>query len=139
MYTDIEKKLNKITDDLETLLIESKAIDKNGSATDVKKFNEIIDEKIAQCNKVLATTEKDGVTKDLYGANITYARINRLEKMKKAGTITPETGWADEENGVTKHSSAKTKKKEAFGFGISKLFAKIKNTFRASNSSENNR
>lgn len=137
MYTDIEKKLNKITDDLETLLIESKAIDEKGNATNAKKFNEIINKKIAQCNEVLATTEKDGVTKDLYGANITYARINRLEKMKKAGTITPELAWADEENGVTKHSSEK--KEHAFNLGISKLFTKIKNKFRSSNSSENNR
>ena len=43
---------------------------------------QIINNKIVQLNGILATTEKDGVTSDLYGANIIHARIDRLQKIK---------------------------------------------------------
>lgn len=140
MYMDIEKQLNKITDGLKQELLTAKAIDESGHAIDEKKFNEIIDKKIAQCNAVLATTEENGVTKDSYGANIAYARIDRLEKMKESGTIMPETMWqGKEEIAPEKPSSEKNRKIGAFNLGISKLIAKIQAAFRPSRTSENNR
>ena len=120
MYTDTEKQLNKITDSLEQELLKAKAIDKDGRVIDAKKFDKMIDEKIAQCNEVLATTEKDGVTTDLYGANIAYARIDRLEKMKKHHTINPESVWFDQEEKAVVTKSEKT---SALNAGIKKIFS----------------
>ena len=140
MYMDIEKQLNKITDGLKQELLTAKAIDESGRAIDEKKFNEIIDKKIAQCNAVLATTEENGVTKDLYGANIAATRVDRLEKMKKYGTIVPEAVWeAKEKTAPEKSSSEKNRKIGAFNSGVSKLVAKIQKTFRPSRTPENNR
>lgn len=140
MYMDIEKQLNKITDGLKQELLSARAIDESGRAIDAKKFNEIIDKKIAQCNAVLATTEENGVTKDSYGANIAYARIDRLEKMKESGVLVPETRQEiKEEPAIEKLSSEKKKKTNAFNLGISKLIARIQAKFRASKTSENNR
>lgn len=140
MYMDIEKQLNKITDGLKQELLSARAIDESGRAIDAKKFNEIIDKKIAQCNAVLATTEENGVTKDLYGANIAATRVDRLVKMKESGTIMPEAAWeSKEEPAIEKLSSEKKKKTNAFNLGISKLIAKIQAKFRASKTSENNR
>ena len=86
MYLDIEKQLNEITDGLKQELLSAKAIDKSGHVIDAEKFNEILDEKIAQCNEILATTEKDGVTVDQYGANIAAARIDKMLRMKEFET-----------------------------------------------------
>lgn len=136
MYTDIEKKLNKITDNLKEELLQANAIDEKGHAIDVKKFNQIIDEKIAQCNEVLATTEKDGVTKDLYGANITYARINGLEKAKKHRMLNPESIWFDqEEKAVTK----KSEKTSALKIGIKKIMSMFQSKYGKTNSPEKDR
>lgn len=136
MYTDIEKKLNKITDNLKEELLQANAIDEKGHAIDVKKFNQIIDEKIAQCNEVLATTEKDGVTKDLYGANITYARINGLEKAKKHRMLNPESSWFDqEEKAVTK----KSEKTSALKIGIKKIMSMFQSKYGKTNSPEKDR
>jgi len=140
MYLDIEKQLNKITDGLKQELLSAKAIDESGHAIDVKKFNEIIDKKIEQCNKILATTEKDGVTIDLYGANIAATRVDMLENMKGAGMITPESVWEDREKIAQEKSSVeKNRKTSAFKSGVSKLIAKIQVAFRPSKTSENNR
>ena len=140
MYIDIEKQLNKITDGLKQELLSAKAIDASGRAIDEKKFNEILDEKIAQCNKVLATTEKDGVTKDIYGANIAAARIDKMLRMKEFGTFTPETMWTERDKTTKeKPSIEKDKKISAFNSGISKLLAKIQSAFRPSKSNGNDR
>lgn len=140
MYLDIEKQLNKITDGLKQELLSAKAIDESGRTIDEKKFNEILDKKIAQCSEVLATTEKDGVTKDLYGANIAYARIGRLETIKKSGMIVPEAlQEAKEEPAIEKLLSEKKKKTNAFNLGISKLITKLQEKFKTSRTSENNR
>jgi len=135
MYTDIEKKLNKITDSLKEELLKANAIDENGRAIDVKRFNQIIDEKIAQCNEVLATTEKDGVTKDLYGANITYARINGLEKAKKHRMLNPESVWFDQEEKAVAKKSEKT---SGMKTGIKKVFAMFQSKFGKTNNSGKN-
>lgn len=135
MYTDIEQQLNKITDGLKQELLGAKAIDESGHATDVKKFNQILGEKIAQCNAILATTEKDGVTQDLYGAKIAYARVDILKKMKELGTIVPKIPLGDKE----KLSSEKKRKIQAFNSEFSKLIAKIKYKFGLSNTIGNNR
>ena len=140
MYIDTEKQLNKITDGLKQELLAAKAIDESGHAIDAKKFNEIIDKKIAQCNKILAATEKDGVTIDQYAANIAFTRIDRLNRMKESGIITPEAVWKGKEKIASEEpSSEKDKKIGAFNSGISKLFAKIQAAFRPSRTSENNR
>ena len=137
MYLDIEKQLNKITDGLKQELLSAKAIDESGHAIDEKKFNEIIDKKIAQCSEVLATTEKDGVTKDLYGANIANTRIDRLHKMKETGTLVPEAIWQGREDIPEKAPS--DKKPGAFRAGISKIFAKFQSALGLQKTSENNR
>lgn len=140
MYTNIEKQLNTITDNLKQELLAAKAIDKSGHATDIKKFNEIIDEKIMQCNEILATTEEDGVTVDQYGANIAFARISRLANMKTTGTITPEAIWQGKEEIMPeKTSSGNSKKTGAFNSGVSRFIAKIQSVFRPSKTSGNDR
>ncbi len=137
---DIEKQLNKITDGLKQELLAAKAIDKSGHAIDTEKFNEILDKKIVQCNEILATTEENGVTKDLYGANIAAARIDKMLKMKESGTLFPEAIWEGREEKLEeKTASAKNKKVKAFNSGISKLIAKIQAAFRSSKTAENNR
>ena len=139
MYTDIEKQLNKITDNLKTSLIDLKAIDEEGNAADMEKFNSLLDEKIAQCEAVLATTEQDGVTKDLYGANIAHARIEWLKNIKKYRTLNPTTKWHEEDIGEKKARSEKTKKISIFNSGICKLFSMFQSKTRNINSNENNR
>ena len=135
MYTDIEKQLNKITDTLKQELLAANAIDEAGHATDVKKFNEIIDAKIAQLNEIMATTEKDGVTIDRYGANIAGNRIDRLEQIKEHNVLSPETSWIEKEEKSTARKSEKT---SAFNMGIKKLFSMFQSRTKI-NSPENNR
>lgn len=122
MYKKIEAELNAITDNLESELKAANAIDKDGRATDIKKFNKIIDDKIAQCNAVLATTERDGVTINRYGANLAFNRIAILEKAKKKGMLNADAIWFE-------HSAEKAiteaDKPSAFRIGIKKLFEKI--------------
>ena len=139
MYTDIEKELNKITDNLKNELLAKQAIDESGRATNVAIFNQILTGKIAQCQAILASTEKDGVTTDLYGANIAHARINWLETMKKHLSLQPQSGWQNEEepgvDSVT--NTVQEEKTNAFLRGISKLLRNF--PFGRTNSNENNR
>ncbi len=139
MYTDIEKELNKITDNLKNELLAKQAIDESGRATNVAIFNQILTGKIAQCQAILASTEKDGVTTDLYGANIAHARINWLETMKKHLSLQPQSEWQNEEEPGMNFTpdDNQEKKKNAFLRGISNLLQ----MFRPSrtNSNENNR
>lgn len=131
MYLDIEKQLDKITEDLEALLLESKAIDKEGNVIDNKKFNQILNSKIAQCNKILATTEKDGVVQDTFGANVVFNRINRLEQIKQNKSLTPESALPENDIEGTKSI--------VFKLGISKIFQKIQSKFSKHKSNNNNR
>ena len=133
MNKEIEQQLNKITDGLKQELLMAKAIDEKGNAIDVKKFNQIIDEKIAQCNKVLETTERDGVTVDRYGANIAFNRIAILERAKEHGMLNPENAWVSREE----RKEAELNKPDAFKEGIKKLWKKMTGKFKTSNS--NNR
>lgn len=137
MYLDIEKQLNKITDTLKQELLAAKAIDESGRAIDEKKFNEILDEKIAQCNEILATTEENGVTKDIYGANIASARIDKMMRMKEFGSISPETMWQPEDElEPEKATKEDNKKVNAFHKGISKILSKIQGVFRPTRTPE---
>lgn len=136
MYTDTEKQLNEITDNIKEEMLAAHAIDENGRAIDVKKFNQIINEKISQLNAILATTEKDGVTVDRYSANIIYTRINRLEEIKKHRTLNPDSAWFNREEKSTVRKKEKT---SAFNSGIKKLFSIFQSKTRNMNSPENNR
>ena len=137
MYTEIEKQLNEIIGDLKAELTAADAIDAEGKATDTKKFNQILSEKITACNMVLAGTEKDGVTIDRYGSNIAFNRIAVLENMKKHGTINPYVTWFDRDNerGVRIPRAEKTRKANAFYSGLQRLLTK----FRPTNSKEEER
>lgn len=137
MYTEIEKQLNEIVGNLKAELTAAKAIDAEGKATDTKKFNQILSEKITACNVVLAGTEKDGVTIDKYGANIAFNRISVLENMKKSGSIYPYMTWfnRDKERGIRIPRAEKTRKVNAFYSSLQRLLTK----FRPTNSKEEER
>jgi len=136
MYTDIEKQLNEITDNLKEELLAANAIDETGRAIDVKTFNQMINAKIKELNTILATTEKDGVTVDRYGSNITYNRISMLEQMKKQRTLSPDSTWFNrEEKGAVK----KSEKTSAFNLGIKKLFSMFQSKTRNVSSNTNDR
>ena len=139
MYTDIEAQLNLITGNLKQEMIGARAIDGQDRVINVEEFKRILDKKIAQCQAILASTEKDGVTTDLYGANIAHARINWLETMKKHLSLQPQSEWQNEEepgvDSVT--NTVQEEKTNAFLRGISKLLRNF--PFGRTNSNENNR
>ena len=68
MYTDIEKKLNKITDSLKEELLKAKAIDENGRAIDVKKFNQIIN-----------SLKQEGRESEIQNSLINFKKNNQSE------------------------------------------------------------
>lgn len=140
MYTEIEAQLNLITGNLKQEMIDARIIDEQDRVINVEEFKRILDKKIAQCQAILASTEKDGVTTDLYGANIAHARINWLETMKKHLSLQPQSEWQNEEEpGVDSvPNTAQEEKTNAFLRGISKLLRKFPFVGRT-NSNENNR
>lgn len=139
MYTDIDKQLNEITKDLKESLIAAHAIDDAGRATNIAKFHQILDSKIAQCEKILATTEHDGVTVDKYGANLVFNRIARLQKMKEMGALEPDSDWFNHGERGIGEPKAKMQKKAAFNAGLQKLLAKIRASFAHTNDTINDR
>lgn len=130
MSKDIEKQLNAITDNLKAELLAAKAIDEQGKTINIEKFNEILDKKIEQLNKIVATTEKDGVTTNRYDANLAFGRVDFIEKIKKSGTIDPYSKWIErEEPGIKSTRAEKTQKTNALNAGIKKLMAKMRSAF----------
>ena len=128
MYKELEKQLGAITSSLKSELSQAKAIDKDGRAIDVEKFNEIIDAKLERLYEFLETkTVKDGVTIDKYGANIIHAQIDSLAQMKKRGTISYATEWASNRQDPSDKQTAPTKSEKTRAFtrateGFSRLF-----------------
>ena len=132
MYRNVEEQLNTITKSLKQDLLSAKAIDESGKATDIVKFNKIIDSIIDQCNAVLSVTEKDGTTVDSYGANLAYSRIQWLEDMKTKGSINPSDNMFDEKKDVTEEIKI-TDKPSKFRNGIKNVINKLRTRFKPSN------
>ncbi|MBO4746047.1 MAG: hypothetical protein J5613_03185 [Alphaproteobacteria bacterium] len=89
VYTDTEQELNAITDNLEDELYTAGAISPEGKVINVKLFNQIIDEKITECNAISARMEASGKRFDANSANIIGARIEFLRAIKDAQSLTP--------------------------------------------------
>ena len=126
MYQDIDKQLAEIVDKPLLALKKSQIVGETGKSKDPKAFNEALDKIITDCEKLLETTVKDGVTIDRYGANLINNRIDRLSRMKRQQTLNPESAWMHtEERGTQEPTSEKTRKANAFRRGLDNLLSKL--------------
>lgn len=121
------EKLSIIREEITNELSKAGIIDKSGKIINHQAFLEFIDRKLQEKSKELASTEKDGVTIDLYHANMVYSEISYLEEMKKQMSVDPYKFVPEETNDT---------KAENFGKGQEKvqkksdgLFANLKMKF----------
>ncbi|MBP5707673.1 MAG: hypothetical protein J6W79_01620 [Alphaproteobacteria bacterium] len=113
------EKLSIIREEMTTALSKAGIIDKSGKIINHQAFLEFVDRKIKEKNEELASTEKDGVTIDLYHANMIYAEINYLEEMKNKMSVDPYQ-FIPNENADKEPES----KKENFEHGKEKVHKK---------------
>ncbi|MBR4806664.1 MAG: hypothetical protein IKZ64_02475 [Alphaproteobacteria bacterium] len=125
VYTDTEQELNAITDNLEDELYTAGAISPEGKVINVKLFNQIIDEKITECNAISARMEASGKRFDANSANIIGARIEFLRAIKDAQSLTPFAKSEPKREDEIIQNYEKKKKTDTFVRG-----GKIINTFR---------
>lgn len=129
-HADMEAKVDAITENLKNELLTAKAINEKGKTINIGKFNEILDKKIEQLNKLVMETDVDGVTIDSHDANIVFGRVDFLERIKKSGTLDPYSKWLErEEPGIKTSRESKTQKANALKAGIKKLFGKFGTSF----------
>lgn len=125
------EKLNIIREEINAELSKAGIINNSDKIINRQAFVEFIDKKLQEKSKELASTEKDGVTIDLYHANMVYAEINYLEEMKNKMSVDPYQFDSNKE--VSKEQNSKTENFKAGNINVQKksggLIANFKTTF----------
>jgi len=125
------EKLSIIREEITNELSKAGIIDKSGKIINHQAFVEFIDKKLQEKSKELASTEKDGVTIDLYHANMVYSEISYLEEMKKKMSVDPYKFVPNKE--VSKEQNSKTENFKAGNINVQKksggLIANFKTKF----------
>ena len=91
MYTQIDKKLVSMSNELISKMHKYGAINNNNEIIDEKKFNFLIDTAISYCETFLSTTEQNGSVSDKYSFNLILSQINILKDMKTQKSVCPYT------------------------------------------------
>lgn len=85
-HIEIEKQIHAIRKSLMTELKKANAIDNNGVATNRAEFNKIMDNAIAQIQKMEPmVADESGVARDRYASNIYNHQMQILNEMKEKG------------------------------------------------------
>jgi len=123
-HIEIDKQINEILKPLEMELKESGAMDLTGKTIDEKLFENIIDNKIKELNKLeYLVADESGVVKDRYASNILFHNIEKLKTMRNQHTFRFDPNEESLQRGAEKEE--KLLKKQKFKNGIRKLLQKL--------------
>ena len=71
--------------------------------TDEKKFTQITERKINECERLLSFVERDGVVFDVYGFDLICARVQNLRDMIATKSMSPYTIKIDDIEEIIKN------------------------------------
>ncbi len=123
-HIDVEKKIHEIRNGLNNELKQANAIDENGKSTNDELFDQIIDAKINEINKLEPmVADEMGVAQDRYALNIFMHQIQLLNEMKKNHSLVKEPDLPEQDIAIERAN--RPSKRQKFLNGIRKLMNKI--------------
>lgn len=121
--SDLDKQLNKITDDMKQELYRISAVDADGRVLNKSEFNRIIDEKINICYNMVQELEKSGKRFAANDNNKIFSTIDLLRTIKGSQSLNPYASQGpDREKAIIE----KYERKKPFLEGLKNLFTKNK-------------
>ena len=123
-HINVEKKIHEIRNDLNNEMKQANAIDENGKSTNNELFDQIIDAKINEINKLEPmVADEMGVAQDRYASNIFMHQIQLLNEMKKNHSLVKEPDLPEQDIAIERANQPS--KRQKFLNGIKKLMNKI--------------